>query len=257
MVLAGATAALVLGIGGGSYLILGRPYLAARSLSNASPQDLRGLIAALAQSVRKRPDDPKGWTLLGRGYLTVGDPSDAAAAFRRAIPVSSPAQRPELYSAYGEALTLAAGGAVPVEAEQAFGQALSGNPRDFAARYYLGLAYASRRNVPRALALWDGLLADAPPNAPWRAELVDRMAMLKAATGNAPDVSAMVASLAERLKRQPDDVESWERLIRAYSVLGDNNKANNALAQARSALKADPQAQARLSMEARQLKLEK
>jgi len=257
LLLAAATMAFVLGIGGGSYLVLGSPYLAERAFSSPSPHDLRGLIAALARTVRNRPDDAKGWTLLGRGYLTLGDASDAAAAFRRAIPVASAAQRPELYSAYGEALTLASGGAVPPDAEQAFAVALQGNPKDFAARYYLGLAYASRGDNTRAIALWNSLLADAPPNAPWRAELVDRMARLRAANGTAPDIGAMVASLAERLKRQPTDVDGWQRLIRAYSVLGDNNKANNALAQARSALKADPQAQARLSLEARQLKLER
>jgi cytochrome c-type biogenesis protein CcmH len=255
--LAGAVAALVLGIGGGSYLILGSPHLAARNLSNPSPQDLRGLIAALAQAVRHRPNDPRGWTLLGRGYLTVGDANDAAAAFRRGIPVSSRAQRSELYSAYGEALTLAAGGAVPAEAERAFTQALEGDPKDFAARYYLGSAYASRRDTARALALWNSLLADAPPNAPWRAELVDRMAMLKAASGTAPDIGVMVASLAERLKREPNDPDGWQRLIRAYSVLGDSAKAKGALAQARSALRSNPQAQAGLSLEARQLKLER
>jgi cytochrome c-type biogenesis protein CcmH len=257
LLLAAATTALVLGIGGGSYLILGSPYLAVRAFSSPSPQDLRGLIAVLARTVRSRPNDARGWVLLGRGYLTLGDASDAAAAFRRAIPVAPAAERPDIYSAYGEALTVAAGGAVPAEAEQAFALALTGNPKDLAARYYLGLAHASRRENSRALVLWSSLLADAPPNAPWRSELIDRIALLRVADGPAPDVGAMVASLAERVKRQPADIDGWQRLIRAYSVLGDNNKANNALAQARSALKADPQAQARLSMEARQLKLEK
>jgi len=171
--------------------------------------------------------------------------------------VSPRAQRSELYSAYGEALTLAAGGAVPAEAERAFTQALKGDPKDFAARYYLGSAYASRRDTARALALWNSLLADAPPNAPWRAELVDRMAMLKAASGTAPDIGVMVASLAERLKREPNDPDGWQRLIRAYSVLGDSAKAKGALAQARSALRSNPQVQAGLSLEARQLKLER
>jgi cytochrome c-type biogenesis protein CcmH len=257
LLLAAATTALVLGIGGGSYLILGSPSLAERAFSSPSPHDLRGLIAVLARTVRNRPNDARGWVLLGRGYLTLGDASDAGAAFRRAIPVAPAAQRPELYSAYGEALTLASGGAVAPDAEQAFALALQGDPKDFAARYYLGLAYASRGDNARAIALWNSLLADAPLNAPWRAELVDRMALLRAANGTAPDIGAMVASLAERLKKQPADLEGWQRLIRAYSVLGDNKKATNALAQARTTLKADPQAQARLSLEARQLKLER
>jgi len=255
--LAAAVAALVLGIGGGTYLILGQPYLAARSFAAPSPHDLPGLIALLAQRVRQRPGDPQGWTLLGRGYLTLGDANDAAAAFRRAIPVAAPQERPALYAAYGEALTMAAGGAVTADAEEAFTEALRGDPRSFAARYYLGLAYAQRRDDARALSLWHSLLADAPATAPWRPELLDRIALLTGRSGAAPDVGAMVAQLVARLKAQPDDAEGWQRLIRAYAVLGDAAKARAALGQARAALAADGPAQSRLALEARELKLEK
>jgi cytochrome c-type biogenesis protein CcmH len=255
--LAGAMAALVLGIGGGTYLMLGAPYLAARSVSGPSSHDLRGLIALLAQRVRAYPADPRGWTLLGRGYLTLGDAGDAAAAFRRAIAAASGADKPRLYSAYGEALTLAAGGAVTSDAELAFRQALRGNPKDFAARYYLGLAYASRRDAEHALALWNGLLADAPLNASWRSQLVDQIAMLSGRSGATPDIAGMVALLAARLKAQPNDPAGWQRLIRAYMVLGDTAKAKQALADARNALKGDRAAEARIALEARQQKLEK
>jgi cytochrome c-type biogenesis protein CcmH len=255
--LAGAVAALVLGIGGGAYVMLGEPYLAARTVSGPSSRDLRGLVALLAQRVRARPADAQGWTLLGRGYLTLGDAGDAAGAFRRAIAVTPSPDRPQLYSAYGEALTLAAGGAVTADAEAAFRETLRGDPKDFAARYYLGLAYASRRDAAHALALWNSLLADAPPNAPWRAQLVDQVAMLSGRSGAAPDIAGMVASLAARLKAQPNDPAGWQRLIRAYAVLGDTAKARQALRDGRAALKEDAPATARLALEARQLKLEK
>lgn len=257
LLLAGAVAALVLGIGGGAYLMLGSPYLAARTLSGPSPHDLRGLIAVLSERVRHRPGDPRGWTLLGRGYLTLGDAADAAAAFRRAIPAAAPQQKPELYSAYGEALTLANGGAVTAEAEQAFAHALRDNPKDFAARYYLGQAYANRRDTAHALALWTSLLADAPVNAPWRPELLDRIALLTGRSGAAPDIGAMVASLAARLKAKPKDPQGWQRLIRAYAVLGDAARAQKSLDRARAALKGDAAAIAQLALEARELKLEK
>src|SRR5512142_3359632 len=71
--LAATLAAIVLGIGGGLYVMLGEPELAARAVTGPSSHDLRGLIAVLAQRVRARPNDPRGWTLLGRGYLTLGD----------------------------------------------------------------------------------------------------------------------------------------------------------------------------------------
>jgi cytochrome c-type biogenesis protein CcmH len=257
LLLVATVATLIVGIGAGTYLIVGNPYLAERSLAGPSAHDLRGLIAVLAQRVRARPSDPRGWTLLGRGYLTLGDAADAAAAFRRAIAVAPAPERPPLYSAYGEALTLAAGGAVSAEAEDAFGKALGGDPKDFAARYYLGLAYAARRDNTRALFLWRSLVADAPPSASWRAELLDRIALLTGRSGSAPDVGAMVASLAARLQSQPNDAEGWQRLIRAYVVMGDAVKARQALDRARTAFKNDSAASARLALEAHQLKLEK
>jgi len=144
---------------------------------------------------------------------------------------------------------------VPPEAEAAFNAALAGNPKDGAARYYLGQVYASRNDSARALALWRSLLADTPPNAPWRAALVDRIAMLTAQGGGGPDISVMVQSLAARLSLHPDDPEGWQRLIRSYAVLGARDKAVAALADARRALRNNPAALAQLAREAGELKL--
>jgi cytochrome c-type biogenesis protein CcmH len=53
-------------------------------------------------------------------------------------------------------------------------------------------------------------------------------------------IQGMVARLAERLKQDGSDVEGWERLLRAYAVLGDESKARAAAADARRALAGDP-----------------
>ncbi len=254
--LACAVAFVVLGIGIGVYLMLGQPYLAQRSVSPRD-DDLRSLIAQLAVRVRQTPDDPRGWILLGKGYFTLRDANDAAAAFRRAIPLATPEQRPGLLSARGEALTIAADGIVTPEAEATFGEALHLDPKDQASRYYLGLAYAMRRDNARALMFWQSLLSDAPANAPWRGDLVDRVAALKAQSGGVPDIGAMVAGLAARLHQNPNDPQGWQRLIRAYAVLGDTAKAQAALADARAAATSNTQVLAALSAEAKSLKLEK
>lgn len=261
-VLGAAAAVLVLGVGGGVYLMLGSPGLALRALTGPGQTDLRGLVAKLVDRVRADPNDLMAWTLLGRGYLTLGDPGDAAGAFKKAAALAPPDRQPGLLSNYGEALTLANSGEVPRQAEAAFEAALKGDPRNAAARFYLGLAYAGRRETDKALAMWQALLADAPPGASWRPMLVDRIAALKAAgitagTGQAPDVAAMVVRLAERLKNQPNDPAGWQRLIRAYSVLGDADKARAALADAHAALKDNPGALAAVDAEAASLGLQK
>ena len=254
--LAGAVALAVLGVGIGVYLMLGSPGLALRTLTGVRPNDLNGLIAELSVRVRKTPGDPRGWVLLGRGYLTLGDGQDAAAAFKQAASVAPANERTELLSAYGEALVQAASGAVTPEAEAAFETVLKANPKDQAARYYLGLAYAARRENGKAAALWQSLLADTS-SPTLKSELIDRLATLKAESGPAPDISAMVEGLAARLKSQPNDPEGWQRLIRAYVVLGDEAKARQALAGAQSALKDNKAAMDALNEEAKALKLAK
>jgi cytochrome c-type biogenesis protein CcmH len=243
-------------VGGGLYIALGTPSLAVRTFSAPQDRDVPALIAALAWRAREEPFNSTGWTLLGRGYLSLGDPVDAAAAFKRALETAPPQDRPSLASAYGEALTAGASGTVTAEAEAAFRSALSSDPSDPAARYYLGLALAERGDRTGALAFWRSLLSDSPPDAPWRAQLVDHMAALASQGGAAPDISAMVAGLAKRLEANPNDPEGWQRLVRAYAVLGDTRHAQAALSRARAALKGNGGALAALGSEARSLRLE-
>jgi cytochrome c-type biogenesis protein CcmH len=242
-------------VGGGLYAALGTPTLALRSLS--TPRDIPSLIAALARRAREKPFDWRGWALLGRGYLSLGDAGDAAAAFKRALLMAPSEERAPLASGYVEALTVAASGVVTPEAEVAFSSALVTNPHDPAARYYLGLAQAARGNKVAALTYWQGLLADTPPSAPWRGQLLDHIAAISSQGGSPiPDISAMVAGLAKRLQANPNDPEGWQRLVRSYVVLGDRNKARAALDRARSALRDDPQAGAALDSEAKSLNLD-
>lgn len=256
-VLASAAVLFVLGTGGALYLQFGHPTLAARTLEGDDARDLNALIGRLASVVRSRQADPRGWAILGRAYLTANDPGDAAKAFSRAIASQRQmgAVQPFLYSAYGEALTQDAAGAVTPEAEAAFEQALVLDPKDRAARYYVGLAAAARGDTGKALGLWRGLLDDVPANSAVHQDLVDRIAALSARGGGAPDIAAMVAGLAARLKANPNDGAGWQRLIRAYAVLGDKDKARAALSDARKAMTAQPDEIAALNAEQKQLGL--
>lgn len=250
-VLAASLACFVLAVAAGSYILVGHPRLAERSFE--TPNDVPALVSMLAWRMRSAPANARGWALLGRGYLSLNDPVEAAGAFRRAAALAPAADKPALYSAYGEALTAAAMGEITPEAEAAFRQALAGDPKDVAARFYLGQAYAMRRDVPHALALWQSLLADTPPDAPWRQMLLSRIVMLRATAQGAPNVVAMVEGLAERLKAHPNDPVGWRRLVRAYVVLGQRDKAEAALENGRRALQgADRSA---LDAEADELKL--
>jgi cytochrome c-type biogenesis protein CcmH len=52
-------------------------------------------------------------------------------------------------------------------------------------------------------------------------------------------VRGMVERLAQRLARDGSDLDGWVRLVRAYLVLGDHQRALDATADARRALAGD------------------
>ena len=68
-----------------------------------------------------------------------------------------------------------------------------------------------------------------------------RLAAAKEMKGTDRDamIRGMVERLAGRLKQNGDDVEGWLRLVRAYMVMGDRDKARGALIEARQAVAND------------------
>jgi cytochrome c-type biogenesis protein CcmH len=257
LLLLGAIALFVLGVGGGVYLVVGHPYLAARDAKGLTnnEHDVRALIPPLIKRVRQYPNDEKAWRYLASAYMSAQDPSDAAKALAKVIALAGKGD-PALDAAYGETLTLANDGAVPPEAEAAFTAALAADPTSAAARFYLGLARAQHHDNAVALRYWQSLLADIPPNSQLHQVLVDRMARLSSQNGGMPagGPQAMVAQLAARLKADPNDALGWVRLINAYTVLGEMDKARDALKSARAAFKGNKDAQTAFDTIARQVK---
>jgi len=254
--LIGAVALFVLGIGGGAYLLVGRPHLAERAAMGMKTREANGLVPYLIQEVRKDPKNVKAWRYLAQLYMGASDPGDAARALAHVVQLTGRSD-PELLAAYGEALTLSQNGAVPEEAERAFVDALRRDPSSARARFYLGLARAQHNDRPAAIQYWESLLADVPANAPLHQILVDRLAMLRSQTpGGAPNPQAMVDMLAARLKADPNDALGWVRLMRAYTVLGETDKAKDALTTARKTFKDNADAQTAFKTAAKALKLE-
>ena len=158
-------------------------------------------------------------------------------------------------------MVAAANGVVTDEAKHVFETAVTRDPHEAKARYFLGLADEQDGNRTAAAARWRAMLEEAPAGAPWvgfvRAALgrvtgepVPQAAGPSdadiAATANMSDeqrvemIRGMVGRLSDRLHAQGGDVEGWLRLVRAYAVLGDRDKAKDAAADARHALADHP-----------------
>ena len=244
--------------------------MARRRRSNArSPNWSAGSNSHLEQN----PQDGRGWEVLGPVYMRLGRYDDAVKARRNALRLLGPNSERE--ADLGEALTVAANGIVTAEARQAFERAVRLDDSDYRARYFLGLAAEQDGRPNEAAEVWRSLLAGAPPGAGWIGFVRESLARVDpnapppgptaddiAAAGKlAPEqqaemVRGMVARLAERLQQDGSDVEGWLRLVRAYMVLGDKDKARGAVADARRALAGEPDKLRRLDELIRGLGLE-
>lgn len=157
----------------GLYQRLGSPHApAAPAPAQASGGgELDTVTERLAARLKQQPDDLQGWMLLGRSYLQSGRYGDAVAAYTRAMNLAP--QDADVQVAFAEALVFAADGIVTPPARSAFAQALTLDPAQAGARYYLGLADAQAGKKAQAYDAWLALARDTPPDAPW-AELIKR-----------------------------------------------------------------------------------
>ena len=239
------------------YLPLGSPQLgdfplAERARTASASQPLDNLVAQVEAHLEKNPTDGRGWNVLAPVLVRLGRYDDAVRAYHNSITYNgdSAERRADL----GEAIAGAAGGVVTSEAKAEFERAVAFDADEVKARYFLGLAAEQDGRGADAASIWNAMLAKAPPDAPWRPLI--QAALVRVAAPPLPDgamaaakdmseadrgamIHSMVDRLASRLKQNGDDVEGWLRLVRAYMVMGDRDKAMGALKDARQAIAND------------------
>ena len=93
--LAGAIALFLLGVGGGTYWMLGQPYLAWRAAQGVQTRDVNGLIALLIKRVRAGAETIcRPGSIWGAAIWRAGDAGDAAKAYARAVALADAAAIP-------------------------------------------------------------------------------------------------------------------------------------------------------------------
>lgn len=242
----------------GFYLPLGSPQLpdaplAARGRAPVADASLLDLIAKVEGHLEKNPTDGRGWNVLAPVLARLGRYADAVRAYRNAIAYGG--ETAEKRANLGEVIAGVAGGVVTADAKREFERALVLDAAEPKARYFIGLAASQDGRTAEAAAIWRKLLEEAPADAPWRLLVASSLARLapesqvpedvaKAAESASPQdraalIQSMVDRLAARLKEDGRDADGWLRLVRAYIVLGERDKASAAAADARRALVGD------------------
>ena len=262
----------------GLYAVLGSPSvpdqpLAARKLDAPAialgPEqvDFAKMVASLAERLRDRPDDLKGWTILARSYRVLNQWPAASSAWSRVLALKGDSATAIDWAELADLRIAAGRGLVDAQALDAAERSLALDPSLAKSRHFVALAAAQRGDYADAVQRWRALLADAPADAGWREPVSQQLAeveRLLAQSGDGPpprvadiarpergpsaaDVAAaremsgqdraafiqsMVERLANRLAEEPDDPAGWLRLGRAYGVLGRSEDAASALEKA-------------------------
>ncbi|MBU6474574.1 MAG: c-type cytochrome biogenesis protein CcmI [Alphaproteobacteria bacterium] len=253
------------------YAMLGAPGLPDAPYA-ARMKNPRFLLATAAQRLDEKlqtAPTAAGYRRFADILYLLQDYVDSANAYRKAIARGE--DTAELWSQMAETITLANGGMVVAQAQEAFYQALRHDKNDPRATFYMGLAEAQQGRFRKAVAIWKKLQSETPAGAPWAVLLKNRIdaaaqagkfdaadiepaapakpaaqgrpspltaqgqkmpAWAKDPAARAGMINAMVAALAAKLEKDPHDVQGWLRLIRSCRVLGEAGKAQAALAAA-------------------------
>lgn len=226
---------------------------------NISP-DYTALVERLRETVAARPEDLQGNILLAQNEANLGNFRASANAQAKVIEILGENATSEDFSNYADMLIIAAGGYVSPEAEDMLAQALSRDPTNGTARYYMGLMLTQTGRPDTGFRVWDQLLREGPEDAPWIEPILAQIEDLAFRAGvnyqlpeigtgvgtrrgpTASDIEAaqdmspadrmemiqsMVQGLSDRLANEGGPVEDWAQLITALGVLGETEDARS------------------------------
>jgi cytochrome c-type biogenesis protein CcmH len=267
---------------------------ATRVAKGQGKASLNDLVAQVEARLRDKPDDGAGWDAIAPVYLLQRRYAEAADAYSRAIRllgetpkrlqgmaetsvmaasgiVDDAARKAfekllaldpsRLEARYWLAVAKEQDGKL-AEAAEAYRALLTAAPAD--APWRPEIEARLKAVVTRADGPAPAASASAPPGAPAPAPVASSSAppavdpaAVEAMTPAERQafIARMVTGLAERLKADGKDLEGWQRLVRAYKVMGKVDAAVAALADARRNFVDDPKALGQLDNLARSLGL--
>lgn len=232
-------------------------------LPDGTSDDYMALVERLRETVAERPNDQQGLRFLVRSEAALGNMEAARKAQAQLIEVKGEAATAEDYATLAELMINATNGYVSRDAEAALRESLDRDPRAPTARFYLGLYMTQIDRPDAAFRLWSELLDESTPDAPWVPPIREGIEELAARAGeryelpplqgvpgpSRDDIEAaedmdpearqqmirgMVAELANRLAQEGGTAEDWARLINAYGVLGETDRARRIWTEAQA-----------------------
>lgn len=167
-------AALLLALAGyawqGSPAVPGNPVKAVDAADTGEvPADLRKTFASSMNAEGQ-------WLSLADALIQAGRPRAAVSLLAEATRKAP--DNPDVWVGLGNALVVQGGGQLSPAAQFAFERAATISPNHPGPPFFLGLGLAQAGKLDEAGEVWRALLARAPADAPWKADLEARLAQI-------------------------------------------------------------------------------
>jgi len=176
------------------YLVLGAPAaldptatMPEESAHSVTAEQIEQMVAKLAQRLESAPDDPAGWSMLGRSYAALGRFKEAADAYKQAVK-QVPAD-PQLLADYADALGMAQGRSLKGEPSRLIARALAVDPDHFKSLALAGTAAFEARDYPAAIRHWERLAQKIPPDSEFAQSIAASLSEARQLAGGAASVA--------------------------------------------------------------------
>ena len=212
-----------------------------KTLTKNQNNRLIKLIKELKDVLKLQPNDLKGYILLVKNSAQLGDFVTARIAQEKVLELLGEKADSFSYSNYAELCIRAASGYVSLEAKTAIAKAISINPDNPQAKFYLNLQFLQEnKNLP-TFKLWIELLDKEPLNSKWVTMIIAQMETAssffdlekKTSKKSTLELSSsllpllkLLDSLELRLNEKSGAIEDWVILIRGYHLLNIKSKVN-------------------------------
>jgi cytochrome c-type biogenesis protein CcmH/NrfG len=136
-------------------------------------------FASMRGAMLGRFDSADRWLTMAEAYSRDGDTRGAADIIRAGLKAHP--DNATLWVGYGNALVMHAGGLMTPAAQLAFDRAAKLAPDHPGPKFFYGLSLAQSGRLADAEKVWRDLLATAPPDAQWRAQVEQQLQLLEQA----------------------------------------------------------------------------
>jgi cytochrome c-type biogenesis protein CcmH len=200
----------VLAIAVAGYAVTGSPELATGKVPvaqgegaphEAGAEQFAAAVERLAERLKEQPDNAEGWAMLARSYVQLGRLPDAVPAFRKAVSLATDDAR--LLADYADALAVQNNRSLDGEPAQLIERALKIEPDNLKALALAGTAAYNRKDYAAAVKHWERMAQVAPPDSPWRDQLMSSIAEARQLGGLGRAAPAQAAAATAQAASPP------------------------------------------------------